>query len=225
MGSHGSTFILETTRLQRPPLLPELQLHLADEVIPVWKRVEEAQARADLPPYWAFAWAGGQAVARYVLDHPSEVAGKRVVDFATGSGMCAIAALKAGAASVLASDIDPYSADAVLLNAQANGVDVAFTDRDLLDSPPPHVDVILAGDICYEQPTANRVLRWLKEAHAAGIRVLIGDPGRIYFRRDGLIELARYDVPATRAVEDRDVKEAGVFTFQFPCTSGAPAPD
>lgn len=218
MGSPGSAFILETTRLQRPPLLPELQLYLADEVMAVWQRVEEVLARADLPPYWAFAWVGGQAIARYLLDHPEQVAGRRILDFATGSGLCAIAALKAGASSALAADIDRFSEDAVALNAEANDVTVEFTSRDLLDAVPPAVDVILAGDICYEQPTAERVLAWLGEAHTRGTHVLIGDPGRIYFRPIHLIKLAAYDVPATRAVEDRDSKQAAVYTFASPST-------
>src|SRR5690606_34648747 len=115
------------------------------------------------PPFWAFAWAGGQALARYILDNPPEVAGKRVVDFATGSGLVAIAAMKAGATSVLAADIDPYCHAAVTLNAKANDVALEFTDRDMLDAPPPPADLILAGDICYEMPLAERVMAWLRE--------------------------------------------------------------
>ena len=208
------TFILENTRLQRPPHTPELQLHLAGEITPLW-RMTEAQLglRGVPPPFWAFAWVGGQAVARYVLDHPAEVAGQRVVDFAAGSGLCAIAAMRAGAAQALAADIDGYCAAAVALNAQANGVRVAFTDQDLLAADPPDVDLILAGDICYEEPFATRALAWLARAHARGTRVLIGDPGRTYFPRAGLIRLAEYLVPTTRELEDAEVKRAGVFTF------------
>lgn len=208
-----SALVRAATRLQRPPLLPEIELYLADEVMDVWRRVEALLARSDMPPYWAFAWVGGQAIARYLFDHPGEVRGKRVLDFATGSGVCAVAALLAGARSVLASDLDPFSKQAVALNAETNGVHICFTDQDLLDCVPPPVDVILAGDICYEQPTADRVLSWLEQAHTLGIRVLLGDPGRIYFNDGGLVPLATYDVPATRAVEERDVKGATVYTF------------
>jgi predicted nicotinamide N-methyase len=163
------------------------------------------------PPFWAFAWAGGQALARYLLDHPDEVAGKRVVDFATGSGIVAIAAAKAGAADVLAADIDGFCAAAVALNAAANGVAVRFTDANLLDAAPPSADVILAADICYEQPLAGLVMAWLGRARAAGTRVLIGDPGRSYFPMSGLTQLAEYRVPTTRELEDAEVKRTGVW--------------
>src|SRR5665213_3258283 len=187
-------FILANTRLEHPPHTPELRLHLASEVTPIWKLTEEALAEIGLPPpFWAFAWAGGQALARYVLDHPEVVAGQAVIDFAAGSGIVAIAAAKAGAARVLAADIDPFCEAAVALNAQANGVAVAFTADDLLDAPPPTwAGVILAGDICYEKPLAERVMAWLAAAKAAGATVLIGDPGRSYFPRHGLTKLAEY---------------------------------
>jgi predicted nicotinamide N-methyase len=209
-----SSFILQNTRLRRPPFVPELQLYLADEVTPLWHMTEaELGARGVPPPFWAFAWAGGLALARYLLDHPAEVAGKQVVDFATGSGLCALAALKAGAASALAADIDPFSEAAVTLNAAANGLHVAYAGQDLLAADPPGADLILTGDICYEQPLAARVLAWLQAAHTRGIRVLIGDPGRSYFRREGLNQLAAYQVPTTRELEDSAVKAVGVFTF------------
>jgi predicted nicotinamide N-methyase len=207
-------FILNNTRLQRPPHTPELALHLADEITPIWRMTEEELGRIGLPPpFWAFAWAGGQAVARYLLDNPAEAAGKQGVDFATGSGLVAIAAMKASAAQVLGSDIDGFCEAAVALNAAANGVVVRFTDRDLLDGPPPQVDLITAGDICYEQPLAGRVLAWLRTAHDAGVRVLIGDPGRSYFPKDGLVRLADYQVETTRELEDFAVKRTGVWTF------------
>lgn len=207
-------FILENTRLQSPPHAPELRLHLADEVTPIWRMTEEALGELGLPPpFWAFAWAGGQALARYLLDHPGEVAGKRVVDVASGSGLVAIAAMRAGAASALAADIDGFCGAAVALNAEANGVEVAFTDEDLLDGPVPDAEVITAGDIFYEKPLAERVLAWLSRAHLAGRRVLIGDPGRSYFPRDGLVRLADYRVATTRDLEDQEVKRTGVFTF------------
>jgi predicted nicotinamide N-methyase len=207
-------FIRENTRLQAPPHTPELQLHLADEVTPIWKLTEEALEEIGLPPpFWAFAWAGGQALARYVLDHPEIVAGKRVIDFATGSGIVAVAAMKAGAASVLAADIDVFCEAAVGLNADANNVEIGFTDQNLLDAPPPRADVLLAGDICYERPMAQAVMAWLGQGRAAGASVLIGDPGRTYFPKDGLEKLAEYQVPTTRELEDLAVKRTSVWTL------------
>jgi predicted nicotinamide N-methyase len=208
-------FILDNTRRQRPPHTPELELFLADEVTPIWRLTEEALAEIGLPPpFWAFAWAGGQALARHVLDHPAIVGGKGVVDFASGSGIVAIAAARAGAARVLAADIDPFCGAALALNAEANGVVVAFTGEDLLDAPPPAwADVILAGDICYEKPLAERVMAWLGEAKAGGAAVLIGDPGRSYFPREGLVKLAEYQVPTTRELEDFEIKKTSVWTL------------
>ena len=207
-------FILDNTRQQSPPHTPELILHLADEITPIWKMTEEALAEIGLPPpFWAFAWAGGQALARYLMDNPEVVAGKQVIDFASGSGIVAIAAARAGAASVLAADIDGFCGAAVALNAEANGVSVDFTDLDLLDAPAPPAHVILAGDICYEKPLAERVMAWLGEARAGGARVLIGDPGRSYFPRSGLVKLAEYQVPTTRELEDFAVKKTAVWTL------------
>ncbi len=207
-------FIRDNTRLQPPPHTPELSLHLADEITPIWTLTEEALQEIGLPPpFWAFAWAGGQALARYILDHPEIVAGKRVIDFATGSGLVAIAAMKAGAASVLAADIDVFCEAAVGLNAEANGVVVGFTEVNLLDAPPPQADVLLAGDICYEKPMAEAVMAWLGQGRAAGASVLIGDPGRTYFPKDGLEKLAEYQVPTTRELEDFAVKRTSVWTL------------
>ncbi|MDP3173809.1 MAG: methyltransferase [Phenylobacterium sp.] len=207
-------FIIENTRLQAPPHTPELRLHLADEVTPIWRMTEEALAEIGLPPpFWAFAWAGGQALARYVLDKPELARGLRVLDFAAGSGIVGIASAKAGAASVLCADIDGYCAMAIELNAAANAVTVDFTDRDLLDAPAPDVDVILAGDICYEKPLAERVMAWLTEARHRGATVLIGDPGRSYFPRTGLTKLAEYQVQTTRELEDYEVKRTAVWTL------------
>ena len=207
-------FILANTRLQAPPHTPELRLHLADEITPIWRLTEEELGQMGLPPpFWAFAWAGGQALARWLLDNPAEVAGKRVVDFATGSGLVAIAAMKSGAAEVLGADIDDFCAAAVALNGEANGVAVSFTSADLLADAPPTADVILAGDICYEAPLAGRVLAWLGQARAAGARVLIGDPGRTYFPRSGLTPLAEYRVPTTRELEDAEIKRTGVWAL------------
>ena len=209
-----AAFIAANTRLQPVPHAPEISLWLADEVTPIWRLTEEGLGELGLPPpFWAFAWAGGQALARYLLDHPHDVAGKRVLDFAAGSGLVGIAAMKAGAASVLCADIDPFCAAAVAANAAANGVRLDFTDDDLLDAPPPEVDVICAGDVCYERPMTKRVLAWLAQARANGARVLIGDPGRTYFPREGLTFLAEYRVPTTRELEDMEIKRSSVWAF------------
>ena len=214
MSLDAQAFIRANTRPQRPPLVPEISLALADEITPLWNLTEQALEQIGLaPPFWAFAWAGGQALARYLLDHPQEAAGKRVLDFASGSGLVAIAAALAGAHAVTAADIDPFCAAACAVNAQANGVSIAFVDENLLDGPPPAVDLICAGDICYERPTAERVTAWLAAAHAAGTRVLIGDPGRTYFPAARLEQLAGYAVPTTLELEDMAVKPAGVWTF------------
>ncbi|OYX79500.1 MAG: nicotinamide N-methylase [Brevundimonas sp. 32-68-21] len=156
-----AAFIHANTRLQPVPHAPEISLWLADEITPIWRMTEEELGELGLPPpFWAFAWAGGQALSRYLLDHPQEVAGKRVLDFATGSGLVGVAAMRAGAASVLCADIDPFCQAAVAANAQANGVALGFTPLNLLDAPPPAVDVICAGDICYEKPMTEAVLAW-----------------------------------------------------------------
>jgi predicted nicotinamide N-methyase len=205
-------FIAANTLLQAPPHTPELRLHLADEITPIWKLTEEALDEIGLPPpFWAFAWAGGQALARYILDRPDLVAGRHVLDFAAGSGIVAIAAMKAGAGHALAADIDPFCAAAVALNAESNGVVVAFTTSNLLDAPPPPAEIILAGDICYEKPLAERVMAWLAAARANGAEVLIGDPGRAYFPKSGLEKLAQYQVPTTRELEDMEVKRTAVW--------------
>jgi len=206
-------FIRANTALIAPPHVPEIRLHLADEAHDLWHRTEEElQAIGVEPPFWAFAWAGGQGLARYVLDHPETVAGKRVVDFATGSGLVAIAAVKAGAASVLASDIDPFCAAAVALNADANGVTVATTDRDLVGATLD-CDVFLAGDVFYDRAFAQRLVPWLRHLSATGVSVLVGDPGRAYLPRDRLAERACYEVPVTRILEDAEVKRTTVWQF------------
>jgi predicted nicotinamide N-methyase len=207
-------FIRANTVLMPTPHAPEIRLHVADEITPIWRMTEERLGELGLaPPFWAFAWAGGQAIARYLLDHPREARGKAVLDFASGSGLCAIAAMKAGASRALACDIDPLCRAAIAMNAEANGVMISSTIIDLLDRPPPAVELILAGDICYEKPVAERALAWLQAAHAAGARVLIGDPGRTYFPKQGLIRLADYKVPTTRELEDFEIKRTGVWTF------------
>ncbi len=208
-------FIAENTRVQHPPHTPEIALHLADEITPIWRMTEEALEEIGLPPpFWAFAWAGGQALARYVLDHREVVAGRRVLDFASGSGIVGIAAMLAGAAEATCADVDPFCGAALALNAQANGVAVGYTNDDLLDAPPPAwANVILAGDICYEKPLAERVMNWLKAGRARGATVLIGDPGRTYFPKTGLEKLAEYEVPTTRELEDMAVKRTAVWAL------------
>ena len=166
-------------------------------------------------PFWAFAWAGGLALARFVQEHPDEVDGRRVLDLATGSGLVAIAAVQSGAAEVTAADIDPFAEAAVALNARANGARVAFVGRDLLDDEPPDVDVLLAADTWYEGPLAERVLPWLRAAAQRGTRVLVGDPGRRYLPLGNLVPLASYEVQTTSRLEDRALLQASVFTVRL----------
>jgi predicted nicotinamide N-methyase len=212
--SHRRSLVARHTRLVPVAGVPGIRLHLADEVDPVWRATEEALGSEGAPiPFWAFAWAGGLALARYLDEHPAEVAGLRVLDFATGSGLVAIAAARAGAAEVVAADIDPFAEAAVGLNARANRVHLSFVHRDLLDEPPLEVDVLLAADTWYEGPLAERVLPWLRTAAAGGTRVLLGDPGRKYLPATGFAELARYEARTTTTLEDRDVVEARVFTL------------
>ncbi|MBL0968926.1 MAG: methyltransferase [Brevundimonas sp.] len=214
MISDPEAFILANTRLQPVPHAPEISLWVADELTPIWRLTEEELGEMGVPPpFWAFAWAGGQALSRWLLDHPEEVVGKRVLDFAAGSGLVGIAAMKAGAVSALCADIDPFCGAAVRLNGEANGVALTFTAQNLLDAPPPDVDVICAGDVCYEKPMTERVLAWLGEAKARGARVIIGDPGRTYFPKAGLEFLAEYRVPTTRELEDQEVKRSSVWAL------------
>ena len=191
-----------------PPLVPEIRLYLATEVTPIWLATEETLARSGLsPPFWAFAWAGGQALARYLLDHPDEVAGRSVLDFGAGSGLIAIAAAKAGATSVLAAEIDDFAAAAIAANAALNDVEIAVQTADLLATVKSGWDVVTAGDVCYERPMADRVTGWLRMLAARGTLVLLGDPGRAYLPAEGLIERARYLVPTSRELEDRETRE------------------
>lgn len=209
-----AAFVRTNTRLQPVPHAPEISLWLADEITPIWRLTEEELGEMGLPPpFWAFAWAGGQALARWLLDNPQAVAGKRVLDLAAGSGLVGIAAAKAGAAEVLCADIDPFCGAAVAANAEANGVAITFTSADLLESSPPPFDVICAGDVCYEKPMTDRVLAWLQDARRRGDRVLIGDPGRIYFPKSGLTFMAEYRVPTTRELEDQEIKRASVWSL------------
>lgn len=205
-------FVRRNTRLVEVPDLPGVRLHLADDAMTVCRLAGLELGQPDPPlPYWAFVWSGGLAVARYLVDHPEEVAGRRVLDIASGSGLCAIVAARAGAASVTAADIDPLSEAAVTLNARTNGVEIGFSRRDLLDAPSPECDVILAGDICYEETMAARMIDWLRSAANRGSRVLIGDPGRTYLPA-GLEPVAAYRVRTSREIEEAEVKASSVFT-------------
>ncbi|MGO4706938.1 methyltransferase [Microvirga sp. 2MCAF38] len=214
MITDAATFIREETRLQPVPHAPEISLHVADEATELWKRTEEELGEIGLPPpFWAFAWAGGQALSRYVLDHPETVRGRRVLDFASGSGLVAIAAAKAGAAEVIACDIDPFSITAITLNAQANDVHVSPMKADLVGRDEGW-DTVLAGDICYERDLAARVADWLLSLSRRGATVLIGDPGRRYLPKDRLESLACYEVPVTRTLEDAEIKRTNVWRFK-----------
>ena len=197
-------FVLAHTTRQRPAIVPEVELHLCDDIAAFWTITGEHRP----PPFWAVAWLGGQALARYLLDHPEQVRGRRVVDLGSGSGLVAIAAKLAGAASVLAADIDPICATVIPLNAAANGVEIDVTLDDLLEQEPPAVDVVLAGDVWYERDTAERVTAWLAQSQAS---VLLGDPGRAYLPPGGWVELAAYDVPTTRDLEGVESKRVRVF--------------
>ncbi|MCK9552639.1 methyltransferase [Aquamicrobium sp.] len=209
----AETFIRDNTGLIRPPHVPEIELHLADEAHDLWQRTEEELAEIGLPPpFWAFAWAGGQGLARHILDHPEIVRDKSVLDFASGSGLVAIAAAKAGATSVMACDIDPFCKTAIRLNAAANGASIAFNSSDLVGTDGGW-DVILAGDVFYEKPFAERLVPWFAALRTRGADILVGDPGRSYLPKCGLEKLAVYEVPVTRALEDAEVKRTTVWRF------------
>ncbi|WP_437683029.1 class I SAM-dependent methyltransferase [Sorangium sp. So ce131] len=209
----AAAFVARETAVACPPFVPEVKLHLATEVTPLWHATEAALARAGVPPpYWAFAWAGGQALARYLLDHPAAVSGKRVLDLAAGGGVVAIAAARAGAAHVSAADIDPFAAAALSLNAALNGVSLAVLTEDLTESDADGGawDVIVAGDVCYERAMVDRVLPWLRRQAGRAGAVLVGDPGRTYCPSDGVEELSRYLVPTSLDLEGRAHRETRV---------------
>lgn len=209
-----SAFIRANTRLIAPPLVPEIRLHLAEESLPLWQKTEEELGGLHLPPpFWAFSWAGGQALARYSLDTPGLVAGKRVLDLGAGGGLVAIAAMKAGAASATAADVDAFAAIASDLNAAANSVALAIASDDLLDSAAEGVDVLLVGDLFYEAALTQRVLSFMEQAKAHGVPVLVGDPRRSYFPNERFEMLAQYEVPVTRELEDSELKQAAVWRF------------
>jgi len=211
--AEAEKFIRSNTALTAPPHVPQIRLHLADEAHELWQRTEEELAEIGLPPpFWAFAWAGGQGLARHVLDHPGTVRGRRVLDFASGSGLVAIAAMKAGAAEAVAADIDPFCETAIRLNAAANDVSVRFLGADCIGTDGGW-QVVLAGDVFYEKPLADRLLPWFAALKARGAEILIGDPGRAYLPKGGLEKLAVYEVPVTRALEDAEVKRTTVWRF------------
>jgi len=211
----GRDFIVANTKLLPVPLVPEIKLHLAEESLPIWQKTETELGAINVPPpYWAFAWAGGQALARYVLDHANLVAGRQVLDLGAGSGLVAIAAAKAGAAAVLAAEIDALAGVAIALNARANGVIVTTTDVDLLAAAPPAgAEVILVGDLFYERLLAEGVLALIEAAQARGRLILVGDPRRGYFPRHRFRLLAEYQVPVTRELEDAEIKQTAVWAL------------
>ncbi|HXE68765.1 MAG TPA: 50S ribosomal protein L11 methyltransferase [Hyphomicrobiaceae bacterium] len=205
-------FILANTKLLPVPLVPEIKLHLAEESLPIWQKIEaELEARNIPPPYWAFAWAGGQALARYVLDHASLVAGRHVLDLGSGSGLAAIAAAKARAGAVQAAEIDAFAIAAITLNAEANGVTVMTIERDLLADTQASAEVLLVGDLFYEKALAERTLAYCEQAQAHQALVLVGDPQRSYFPRHRFEPLAEYAVPVTRELEDSEIKRTAVW--------------
>ncbi|WP_149746718.1 methyltransferase [Rhizobium sp. RU35A] len=213
MKTEPRAFILANTYLMAPPHVPEISLYLADEAHDLWLKTEEDLEAIGLPPpFWAFAWAGGQGLARYLLDHPDVVRGRHVLDFATGSGLVAIAAMRAGAACATAADIDPWTQSAVALNAAANGVDITFFGADLVDHAV-EADVVLAGDVFYDRAFADRLVPWFAGLAEAGRTVIVGDPGRAYLPKDRLVALATYQVPVTRALEDSEIKKTTVWRF------------
>jgi predicted nicotinamide N-methyase len=215
MAASPRAFVLRHTRLRPVPGLEEVRLHLADEVLPLWHAVQIELDDPDAAlPYWAFAWAGGLAIGRYLRDHPEAAAGRRVFDLASGSGLCAIASMRAGAVEATGADIDAFAAAAIERNARANGRRVTVVCRDVLDDEPPDVDVILAGDCWYDAGLAGRVMPWLCRARDHGIDVLVGDPGRRYLPVDELVELAAYDVRTTTELEDLEHRQGRVFALQ-----------
>jgi predicted nicotinamide N-methyase len=207
-----AAFVRRNTQITVPPLVPEIRLHLATEVTPLWQATQQTLAHSAVPPpFWAFAWAGGQALARYLLDHPEQVAERFVLDFGAGSGLVAIAAAIAGAADVLAADIDHFAAAAIVTNAALNGVSLHVTTADVIDTADARWQVVTAGDVCYEQPMADRVAPWLWGLAQRGRLVLLGDPGRTYLPAEGLRERGSYLVPTSPDLEDRETRDGVVW--------------
>jgi predicted nicotinamide N-methyase len=206
------TTVVAGTMLRPTPLVPEVSLYCAENAYDVWSLIDDGDESAQMP-FWSFPWAGGQALARYILDHPDVVAGRHVLDLAAGSGLVAIAAALAGASYVTANDIDPYAAAAQEMNAKANGVQLKVVMGDVLDDET-NAEVVLAGDVCYERELSDRVLAFLTRAQVGGADVLLGDPGRTYLPRERLAEVASYDVPTTLALEDQQTKRTIIWTLR-----------
>lgn len=215
MTTSARAFVTRHTRLRPVPGLEQLSVHLADDVVTLWRATQVATRDPDAPlPYWAFAWAGGLAIARYLTDHPDVVVGRRVFDLGSGSGLCAIAAMRAGAAAATAAEIDRFAVAAIERNARANGCRIAVVRRDVLDDEPPDVDVVLAGDCWYDAHLAGRVLPWLRRVRDHGIDVVVGDPGRRFLPVDALVELATYEVRTTTELEDLARTRAWVYRLR-----------
>ena len=207
-------FIRANTALEAPVMVPEFRLWLASEYVPIWQATETWLEEQNVdPPYWAFCWPGGQAIARYLLDNPALIEGQRVIDFAAGSGVSSLAAARAGAASVVANDIDALSLVAARLNARANDLAFDVSREDWLAGPEgaPDTDIVIAGDVCYERDMSIRALAWLRGHARLGRLVLLGDPGRNYFSAQGLEERARYDIPTSLQLENRGMRETVVW--------------
>jgi predicted nicotinamide N-methyase len=212
----AEAFLRAHTAIARPALVPEIRLHLATEITPIWQATEAWLAEEGIePPFWAFAWPGGIATARLLLDEPQRVRGRRVLDFAAGGGIAAIAAAMAGAAAVEAAEIDPLAIAATRLNAALNGMAVATLNGDVVGADC-RWDVILAGDVCYEAPMTGHILPWLRAMAAAGAEVLLADPGRAYLPREGLEAVFRLEVPTTRELEDREVRAVTIYRLVAP---------
>lgn len=211
MARDPAEFIREVTEIAQPPACPEIDLWLATEVTPLWEATEAVLLRCNLPPpYWAFCWAGGQALTRYVLDNPELVRGKRVLDFAAGSGASAIAAAKNGAVLVEAADIDAMACAVIPMNAALNGVQIEVLSDDVVGSEC-RWDVVVAGDVCYERPMTEHIFPWLRKLAASGALVLMADPGRAYLPKHGLLEVSRSTVSTSLELEDRTRREVVVY--------------
>ncbi|MEU7824534.1 50S ribosomal protein L11 methyltransferase [Catellatospora sp. NPDC049133] len=219
MTDTAADFVRSYAALAAVPFLPELKLHQADEPIGLWELTEGEYRSEQPPPFWAFAWAGGQALARFLFDHPETTAGKRVLDLASGSGLVAVAAALTGAASVRAVDIDPLSAAAIGLNAAANGVRVSVEQADILGGDAADAEVVLAGDVFYSQAMADRMTGFLRRAAKNGARVLVGDPDRAFLPKPLFRELGAYDVPTPFALESVTVKHTRVWELRGPAKS------
>ncbi|MFA4995140.1 MAG: 50S ribosomal protein L11 methyltransferase [Bdellovibrionales bacterium] len=209
-------FIQTQTQILSPSIIPEIKLHLAAEFTPLWQLTEDRLRQTNVPPpFWAVAWPGGQGAARYILDNPAVVKDRRVVDFAAGSGLIAIAAMKAGAKSARAVDIDPLALDSVRLNARLNNVVVDISEGLDLTKPYTKADVIIAGDICYQQAMSTTLIRFLRLCVEKGTSVYLSDPGRAYLPHEGLVKIAAYDVPTSRDIEDKDARTATVWKMEM----------